>query len=128
MEEAIYQRAEEQARVFSALADPTRLKLVKLLLRQPKPDAPCRQRHPDALCVNAVAELLGVTQSAVSQHLRVLKAIGLVKGERSGYHIHYHINPNTLERYRNLVSAALIIEEPGSEQEPSPALNKRNDP
>lgn len=128
MEEAIYQRAEEQAMVFNVLADPTRLKLVKLLLRQPKPDAPCRQHHPDALCVNALAGLLGVTQSAVSQHLRVLKAIGLVKGERRGYHIHYHINPNTLERYRNLISAALRIEEPGGEQEPIPALKRRNDP
>ncbi len=118
MEEAIYQRVEEQARVFSALADPTRLKLVKLLLRQPKPDAPCRQRHPDALCVNALAGLLGVTQSAVSQHLRVLKAIGLLKGERRGYHIHYHINRDTMEHCREQILAALTIEELGSEEEP----------
>lgn len=110
MEEAIYQRAEEQAMVFSALADPTRLKLVKLL---------CRQHHPDALCVNALAGLLGVTQSAVSQHLRVLKAIGLVKGERRGYHIHYHINRDTMEHCREQVLAALTIEELGSEEEPS---------
>ena len=114
MEQTTEEKTEEQARVFSALADPTRLKLVKLLFRQPKPEAPCRQRHPDAMCVNALAQLLGVSQSAVSQHLRVLKSIGLVKGERCGYHIHYHINRNTLERYRNLVSAALITEEPGT--------------
>ncbi len=100
MEEAIYQRTEEQAMVFSALADPTRLKLVKLL---------CRQRHPDALCVNALAGLLGVTQSAVSQHLRVLKAIGLVKGERRGYHIPYYINPEALKRCQSFLSSALEI-------------------
>ena len=98
---------EEQAAVFSALADPTRLKLVKFL---------CRQRDPDALCVNALAGLLGVTQSAVSQHLRVLRAIGLVKGERRGYHIHYFINRDTLEKYRGLTSAALSMEEPVEEQ------------
>jgi len=103
----IQRHAEQQAAVFSALADPTRLKLVKLL---------CRQHDPDALCVNALAGLLGVTQSAVSQHLRVLKAIGLVKGERRGYHIHYFVNRDVLEKCRSLTSAALSIEEPGEEQ------------
>ena len=101
------QDIDEQAAVFGALADPTRLKLVRLL---------CRQRDPDALCVNALACLLGVTQSAVSQHLRVLRAIGLVKGERRGYHIHYFVNQDMLEKFRELTSAALSIEEPIEEQ------------
>jgi len=104
----IQENVEEEVAVFSALADPTRLKLVKLL---------CRQHEPDALCVNALAGLLDVTQSAVSQHLRVLRAIGLVKGERRGYHIHYFVNPEALERCRDLVSAPLTIEEPGKEEE-----------
>ena len=94
---------DEQVAIFSALADPTRLKLVKLL---------CRQREPDALCVNALAGLLGVTQSAVSQHLRVLKAIGLVKGERRGYHIHYCINPEAIGRCQKMMSVALSTEKP----------------
>ncbi len=105
-QEKIQENADEQAAVFGALADPTRLKLVKLL---------CRQRDPDALCVNALAGLLGVTQSAVSQHLRVLRAIRLVKGERRGYHIHYFVNQDTLERCRKLTSAALSIEEPAEQ-------------
>ena len=92
--------------VFSALSDPTRLRLLKLL---------CHQRDPDALCVNALAGFLGVTQSAVSQHLRILKSIGLVKGERRGYHIHYFVDREALEHCRNLVSTALMIEEPGKE-------------
>ena len=93
--------------MFAALADPTRLRLVKLL---------CRQCAPDALCVNALAAMLGVTQSAVSQHLRILKAIGLVKGERRGYHIHYFVNRQAMEHYRNLLSAALTMEEPSKEE------------
>jgi len=101
------QDTEQQAAVFAALADPTRLRLVKLL---------CRQCDPDALCVNALAVLLGVTQSAVSQHLRVLKAIGLVKGERRGYHIHYFVNQVVLHRCRELVSAALSMEEMDKEE------------
>jgi len=107
MQDTIREDTEQQAAVFAALADPTRLKLVKLL---------CRQRVPDALCVNALAALLGVSQSAVSQHLRVLKAIGLVKGERRGYRIHYFINQSVLERCRELASAALSREEPGKEE------------
>ena len=101
------QDVDEQATVFGVLADPTRLKLVKLL---------CRQRDPDALCVNALAALLGVTQSAVSQHLRVLKAIGLVKGERRGYHVHYFVNRDVLERCRELASVALSIGDSGQEE------------
>ena len=98
----VQENTDEQAAIFSALADPTRLKLVKLL---------CRQRDPDALCVNALASLLGVTQSAVSQHLRVLRSIGLVKGERRGYHIHYYINPEVVKHCKELASAALSVEE-----------------
>jgi ArsR family transcriptional regulator, arsenate/arsenite/antimonite-responsive transcriptional repressor len=101
------QNTEEQAAVFAALADPTRLKLVKLL---------CGQHEPNALCVNALAALLGVTQSAVSQHLRVLRGIGLVKGERRGYRIHYFVNRDALERCRRLASAALSLEEPSNEE------------
>jgi len=92
----------EQSVIFSALADQTRLKLVKLL---------CRHSHRDALCVNALASLLGVTQSAISQHLRILKLIGLVNGERRGYYIHYYVNPDTVKHCQELISAALTIEE-----------------
>ena len=104
---SIQENTAEQAAIFSALADPTRLKLVKLL---------CRQCDPEALCVNALASLLGVTQSAVSQHLRVLRSIGLVKGERRGYHIHYYINPEALKHCQELASAALTVEELAEEK------------
>lgn len=101
-QEKLPENIDEQVAFFSALADLTRLKLVKLL---------CNQHDPDALCVNALAHLLGVTQSAISQHLRVLKAIGLVKGERRGLTIHYFINRDALEKFRRLTSATLSIEE-----------------
>jgi len=90
----IEKNTEQQAAIFSALGDPTRLRLVKLL---------CRQSLPDALCVNALASRLGITQSAVSQHLRVLKSIGLVKGKRRDYYVHYRINPEALEECWELV-------------------------
>jgi DNA-binding transcriptional ArsR family regulator len=94
--------AEFEAEMFGALADQTRLKLVKLL---------CRQSE-NFLCFNALAGLLGVIQSAVSQHLRVIRVVGLVKAERRGYHIHYSMNLEALDRYRNVLSEVLRIQEP----------------
>ncbi len=95
-------KIQEQAALFKAMADPTRLKLLRLL---------SRQSMPDALCVNALAGLLGVTQSAISQHLRILKNIGLVNGERRGYHVHYSINRQALRSCQKLMAAALTIAE-----------------
>jgi DNA-binding transcriptional ArsR family regulator len=89
---------EDLSLFFSTLADPTRLKLFQLL---------CRQKEPDALCVNALAYILGVSQSAVSQHLRVLRSAGLVRGERKGYRVHYFVNRKALERYQELMLSSL---------------------
>jgi ArsR family transcriptional regulator len=91
---------EEQAALFGVLADATRLKLLRLL---------SRQQEPNALCVNALAYQLGITQSAVSQHLRVLKSAGLVKSERRGYRIHYFINQKTLIQVQKQISSALPV-------------------
>ena len=75
--------------ISKALSDPTRLKIVRLL---------AETTHP--ICVNAITQQLSVSQSAVSQHLRVLKQAGLAEGNRYGYHVHYTINRQGLERYR----------------------------
>jgi len=53
-------------RVYRALGDGTRLRLVKLL---------ADLEPGDARCVNALAAELGVSQPAVSQHLSVLRAV-----------------------------------------------------
>jgi len=80
---------EELTEVFKALSDPTRLRLVKLL-----------GDHEGALCVNALARRLDVSQSAVSQHLRVLRQTGLVKSERRGSSVHYLLDQDSLKQYR----------------------------
>ena len=107
MEKKPKETTEEQVAVLKALADPTRLKLVGLL---------CHQHDPDSLCVNALAELLGISQSAVSQHLRILKGIGLVRGERRGYRIHYVIDNQAVEHCHEIILAAL--ERKGSVEHP----------
>jgi len=85
---------EELAEIFKALSDPTRLRLVKLLSECLPGE--CKV----ALCVNALAHKVGVTQSAVSQHLRVLRQAGLVRGERRGYFVHYSLDQERLEQYK----------------------------
>jgi ArsR family transcriptional regulator len=80
---------EKLAEMFKALSDPTRLRLVKLL-----------GESRGALCVNALAHMLGVTQSAVSQHLRVLRQAGLVRSERCGQFVHYSLDEGGLEQYK----------------------------
>jgi ArsR family transcriptional regulator len=98
---------EAQATIFGVLADPTRLKLLRLL---------SRQQEPNALCVNALANQLGVTQSAISQHLRVLKSAGLVKGERRGYRVHYFVNRQAITRAQERVMETLNIGDNRSEE------------
>ncbi len=95
--------------IFKALADPTRLKLIKLLTGQSLvfcgDNGHCGGET--FLCVNALAHQLGVTQSAVSQHLRVLRQAKLVKGERRGNFMHYSINSEGLKQYRSIVMEIL---------------------
>jgi len=88
----------ELARFFKALGDETRLGLVALLAQQ----EPGR-----ALCVGRLARELGVTDSAVSQHLRVLKDLGLVRAERRSYHLHYFLDLERLAAYQDLVREQL---------------------
>ena len=88
---------EELVEIFKALSDPTRLRLVKLLKECQEDSGVCKG---GPLCVNALAHQLGVTQSAVSQHLRILKQAGLVRGERNGLYMHYALDPEGLHRYR----------------------------
>ena len=91
---------ERIAQVFKALSDPTRLKLVKLLSQHPVHECPSECNGQGFLCVNALAHRLGVTQSAVSQHLRVLRLARLVRGERCGSFMHYSLDREGLEKVR----------------------------
>ena len=62
--------------LLRALGEPTRLLIFQQLLLR---------KH----CVRSLSKKLGITESAISQHMKVLKEAGLVYGERYGYHIHY---------------------------------------
>lgn len=93
---------EKEAALFAVLADPTRLRLFKIL---------ANKGESGALCVNALVNILGVSQSAVSQHLRILRNMGLVRGERRGYHIHYTLIQETVESLKKTIYSALKLED-----------------
>ena len=98
----------EFAEMFKALSDPTRLRLINLLSSQPSGDCPGEICNGSGfLCVNALAHRLGVTQSAVSQHLRVLRQVGLVRGERHGTFMHYSLDKNGLAKYKAAIQETL---------------------
>lgn len=50
--------------------------------------------------MGAIAHELGITQPAVSQHLKVLKGIGLLEDRRAGCHVHYCVCGDTLDQYK----------------------------
>jgi len=78
--------AQKLARIFKALAADTRIRIIQLLKGR-------------TLCVGALSVRLGVTQGAVSQHLRILRDAGLVVPEKRGYYIHYRLNEKTLAKW-----------------------------
>jgi DNA-binding transcriptional ArsR family regulator len=69
----------ELAEVFGALADATRAKIVHALLHQ-------------ELCTCDLAAAVGISESGVSQHLRLLRALRLVKPRRSGKFVYYSLD------------------------------------
>ncbi len=83
------------AEVFKAFGDPNRLRLLRLLV-------PHSER---SLCVGALAQRLGITQPAVSQHLKVLKNIGVVTPNKDGFRVHYTINAEILAGYMQAMDA-----------------------
>lgn len=76
------------AELFKAMGDESRLKIIKLI-----------SSKGNKLCVGAIVNQLNISQPAVSQHLKVLKGVGLVEAERDGFHIHYKLVPEILNTY-----------------------------
>lgn len=90
--------------LMSALADPTRLGALRLLWDG--------REH----CVCELMEALGVTQSRMSRHLGILKAIGLVIDRRDAQWVRYRRNP-TIAAPVVAVVDAVVVAMPGARKE-----------
>ena len=79
------------ATAFAALAEPMRVAIVEKLAKRP-------------MAVGELAAGLPVSRPAVSQHLKVLKEAGLIRGDVDGPRVCYCIEPRALRRLKVLVA------------------------
>jgi DNA-binding transcriptional ArsR family regulator len=84
---------EELAALAKALGHPARVKILRILVRE------------SACICGDIVEELPLAQSTVSQHLKVLRDAGLIRGEVDGPRVCYCIEPRTLRRLRALIGA-----------------------
>ena len=73
----------DKLQILKALADETRMKIITMLLEH---------NH----CVRSLAMQLQLSESAISQQLKILKEAGLIYGEKRGYYMHYDVNRELL--------------------------------
>jgi ArsR family transcriptional regulator len=83
---------EELAALAKAVGHPARVQILRLLVRKTA-----------CVCGDIVDEL-PLAQSTVSQHLKVLKEAGLIRGEVDGPRICYCVEPRTLRRLKVLMA------------------------
>jgi len=82
----------EFIKVMKALADPVRIKIIKML-------------ETRDLCVCEIREMLGIPQPTVSKHLKALEEAGLIGSRREGLWVNYYIQkPPESEYARQLLS------------------------
>ena len=84
--------------VLGALGDPSRLSLLLAL------------HHAGDLCVSDLAFAVGMTDSAVSHALRLLRAHGMVTAHRAGRMVHYRVAGELTTRLLDVVSAEAVGE------------------
>lgn len=99
--------AAEYATWFKALADPTRVQIVSLLARGRTP-----------MNVREITAAVGVGQSTVSAHLKVLTAVRFLLADPRGAATYYRINPACVDCFPT--AADLVMGKPAPAQ-PAPA-------
>ncbi len=90
--EAEREANEALARIAKALGHPARVAIVRLLLRR------------ETCVCGEIVDALPLAQSTVSQHLKALKAAGLIRGDVEGPRVCYCIEPGQIRLLKNLVN------------------------
>jgi len=80
------------AELAKALAHPARIKILRVLLER-----------NECIC-GEICRCLPLAQSTISQHLKILKDAGLIKGEVDGPRVCYCISEEKIERLKTLIS------------------------
>jgi ArsR family transcriptional regulator len=84
------------ARVFRALGDPVRLRLVSLI----------GAHQGGEVCVCELNTAFSLTQPTISHHLKVLREAGIIDSQRRGTWVYYRLVPAALERMAALLATA----------------------
>ncbi|TNC29743.1 ArsR/SmtB family transcription factor [Amycolatopsis alkalitolerans] len=92
-------QAVELARMFKAVGDPVRLRLLSLIGSHDGGEA----------CVCDLIGAFDLTGPTISHHLKVLRESGLITGERRGTWIYYRAEPDTLARLSTLLQPAAAV-------------------
>ena len=92
------EEAHELERVFKALADRHRVKILNRLL----------VAGGEAVCVCDFEDLLGLRQPTVSYHLKQLLDAGIVTREKRGSFAYFAVAPGALERVRGLLELPAV--------------------
>jgi DNA-binding transcriptional ArsR family regulator len=96
------------AEIMKALCSDKRVRIIDMLK-----DGPC--------CVSIIATRLNISKPATSQHLQILKSIGVVDNEREGLNIHYCLCPERLDELIEIVKSVCCREERCCRNGESPA-------
>ncbi len=88
MPDKLTDKIDDMCDFFKLLGDPTRLKILLLI-------------EHDSLCVNEIAEKLGMTKFAVSHQLALLRKARLIKNEKRGKEVFYTIIDDHIETVVN---------------------------
>ncbi|HEY2696619.1 MAG TPA: metalloregulator ArsR/SmtB family transcription factor [Pseudonocardiaceae bacterium] len=83
------------ARVFKALGDPVRLRLLSLIASHAGGEA----------CVCDLTDAFDLTGPTISHHLKVLREAGIIDGERRGTWVYYRVQPAVLQRLSSVLMA-----------------------
>lgn len=89
------------AELFKALADPSRLKVLKLLANPPAND--CAQ--PGSVCACDLEGELGLSQPTVSHHMKLLVRAGLVTATKRGKWMDYALNAEGFEQASEMLNS-----------------------
>ncbi|NKS98571.1 metalloregulator ArsR/SmtB family transcription factor [Rhodococcus hoagii] len=89
-------RANDLARMFKALGDPVRLRMLSLIAAHEGGES----------CVCDISPAFDLSQPTISHHLKVLREAGLLDSERRGTWVYYRVIPSALEQLSTVLSAA----------------------
>ena len=90
------ERADEEiALIAKALSHPARIQIIRLLLSK-------------KTCIGGdIVDVVGLAQSTVSEHLRILKASGVIIGEITRPRVCYSLNPSRLTLFQDFLDLIL---------------------